>query len=438
MIQADVFQLALEAWGSFFCLIIGCYILYAGKHQKDACNFYLGAILVDSGIGLAADATSYTMMGDTSSLATIVAVTVNYAGYVVDALLLLLVAEFIHHLFLQMGGTSANSWRKIIDGVALFNLILLASNPFSGVFFTMDDANWYYRGEGFWVISVGHILVVIVLLWVVINRRKDLGMGRFVALLAYVFIPTFAGVMQVVNYGTSLFFISTSATLLLVALVHHDEQLRAAAEQSKQLARAETQILLGQIKPHFINNTLAVIRSLCEENPQEAIDAIDHLSRYLQVTFERPIDVQMVSLEQELDLVRNYLFLENRRFDNHVQVQRDLQAEGFQVPALSIQPLVENSVRHGIRGKRGVGTLRVATREEARQYVITIADDGVGFDPKQEASDERRHLGIETTRRRIQLLTNGTLTIESTPGTGTTAVITLPKGGNPREISGCG
>ena len=105
----------------------------------------------------------------------------------------------------------------------------------------------------------------------------------------------------------------------------------------------------------------------------------------------------------------------------------DIQTDHFFLPVLTVQPLVENAVKHGITKKRGGGVLTLATREEPKSYVVTVTDTGVGFDPAHYMDDGKNHIGIENVRQRLEHMAGGTLKITSTPGSGTTAVIIIPK-----------
>ena len=126
--------------------------------------------------------------------------------------------------------------------------------------------------------------------------------------------------------------------------------------------------------------------------------------------------------------VRSYLALEKLRFVDELSVVYDLRATAFMLPMLTIQPMVENAVKHGICKKRGGGTLRIATQELENAFEISVTDDGVGFDTDApHADDGREHIGILATRQRLHEFCGGTLTIDSRPGEGTQAVIRIPK-----------
>ena len=135
----------------------------------------------------------------------------------------------------------------------------------------------------------------------------------------------------------------------------------------------------------------------------------------------------MIPFCKEFDHIHTYLELEKIRFDEELTVVYDIQVENFFLPALTVQPLVENAVKHGITKKRGGGILTLATREEPERFVITVTDTGLGFDPAHYMDDGKPHIGIEIVRLRLEHMAGGKLTITSTPGVGTTAVIVIPK-----------
>ena len=108
-------------------------------------------------------------------------------------------------------------------------------------------------------------------------------------------------------------------------------------------------------------------------------------------------------------------------------MEYEIETSDFFLPALSLQPLVENAVRHGVTKREEGGTIWVSTRESKEAYLVTIRDDGVGFDPARPQKDGREHVGIENVRSRLAAQCDGLLTIASRPGQGTVAQVRIPK-----------
>ena len=135
-----------------------------------------------------------------------------------------------------------------------------------------------------------------------------------------------------------------------------------------------------------------------------------------------------IPFEQELRHTKLYLELEQLRYEDALQVSYDLQCTEFNIPTLTLQPLVENAVRHGVRGKlSGRGSVLITTNEYPDRYEVSVSDDGPGFDPSQKIQDGHSHIGLANVSERLQRVVGGSLSVHSAPGTGTTVVITIPK-----------
>ncbi len=205
------------------------------------------------------------------------------------------------------------------------------------------------------------------------------------------------------------------------------EQGRLMAEQEAELAQSRISIMLSQIQPHFLYNALNSIRYLCKTDPVAAQETIDDFSAYLRGNMDSLNRKAPVPLEKELEHVRIYLSLEKMRFEEDLNVVWDIRTTAFMLPALTVQPLVENAVKYGLGKKPGGGTVTISTRETEDSYEITVADDGVGYDPQEVQYDGRTQLGVDNVRCRLEAMSSASLRIESRPGEGTTAIISIPK-----------
>ena len=198
-------------------------------------------------------------------------------------------------------------------------------------------------------------------------------------------------------------------------------------ELKNKLQESRISIMLSQIKPHFLFNTLNSIYYLCEKDPSAAQSAINHFSDYLRNNLDNLQETELITFSAELEHVQTYLALEKVRFADELDVIYDITIDDFFLPVLTVQPLVENAVKHGISQKRGGGQVTVATRATETHYQITVTDTGKGFDPARYQEDGQVHIGIENVRERLRIRCGGTLTIESAEGQGTVATILLPK-----------
>jgi LytS/YehU family sensor histidine kinase len=210
------------------------------------------------------------------------------------------------------------------------------------------------------------------------------------------------------------------------------EAQRIEAERQameRKLQESQISIMLSQIQPHFLYNTLNSIYQLCETNPMRARFMVNSFAEYLRNNLSSLEEPGLISFEAELPHIKTYLEIEKIRFEDTLEIEYDIQCDAFSLPVLTVQPIVENAVKHGTSKKRGGGKVVISTWEDEASYVITVSDTGCGFDPSKPKDDGKIHVGIENVQKRLSNMCSGTLTIESEVGVGTTATIRIPKGG---------
>ena len=174
-------------------------------------------------------------------------------------------------------------------------------------------------------------------------------------------------------------------------------------------------------------NTLETIEALCMTDPKAAKEATAQFSQYLRSNLAGIGEDKMVPFQKELSHARLYLDLEKTRFEEDLQVVYSITCTDFFLPPLTLEPLVENAVRHGVRMQPdGRGTVEISAREKPDCFEISVQDNGPGFDARVAPTDDRPHIGIENVRQRLESC-GGSLTIHSEIGTGTTATIRVPK-----------
>lgn len=197
----------------------------------------------------------------------------------------------------------------------------------------------------------------------------------------------------------------------------------------------EIAFLQAQIKPHFIFNALSNIIGLCYEDAERAAELLSMFSRYLRYIFQRDRSQQSLSLEQELEIIKTYVEIERLRFNGRLHYRTvldpSLSDSQIRLPALLIQPLVENAIRHGLFNKQKQGTVSLSISEEGGFLRIVVEDDGVGMS-KEEVyrhlhDKNERGIGIKNIQMRIASIPKARFLIESEPGKGTKCVIYIPK-----------
>ena len=228
-----------------------------------------------------------------------------------------------------------------------------------------------------------------------------------------------------------IFFIVAMVTVLKIipssinALAKAKELESEKIALDAQLTESRVSTMMSQIRPHFIYNTLGSIEQLCVIEPSKAGELVHNFAKYLRGNFGELDNPKPILMSKEMEHVHHYICIENVRFPD-MTFSFEMNSSDFHIPALTIQPIVENAIKHGLMKLPKGGTIRVFSYETDTHYCVSVEDDGVGFDTK-DLLDERSHVGIRNIRGRLKAMVNGTLEIESTVGVGTKVLITIPK-----------
>ena len=286
----------------------------------------------------------------------------------------------------------------------LANIILLGC-LMREFFVTKGKERWLYMGSILPLISFAFDVVM-----------TDLGLWRGGLASQYVFVVFFFVSMIAV-----LKVIPNSINTLAKAKELETEKIVLNA----QLTESRVSTMMSQIRPHFIYNTLGSIEQLCNIDPRKAGELVHNFAKYLRGNFGELDNPKPILMSQEMEHVHHYISIENVRFPD-MTFSFEMNSDDFHIPALTIQPIVENAIKHGLMKLQKGGTIRVVSYENDTHYCVLVEDDGVGFDTDV-LIDERKHVGIRNIRGRLKAMVNGTLEIESTKGVGTKVLITIPK-----------
>ncbi|MBR5320318.1 MAG: histidine kinase [Clostridia bacterium] len=202
------------------------------------------------------------------------------------------------------------------------------------------------------------------------------------------------------------------------------------AEVEKELEIANTSLMISQIQPHFLYNALNTIKYLIKRDPKSAEKAVISFSKYLRGNMDSITQKAPIPFTDELEHTKHYCDIELLRFGDKLNIVYDTPVTNFVIPALSVQPLVENAIKHGVTKKIEGGTVTVITNEDENNYIIKIQDDGVGFDvqnPDLKPSEAHAHIGVNNVRERLINMINAEFIIESQIDVGTCVTIKIPK-----------
>lgn len=195
---------------------------------------------------------------------------------------------------------------------------------------------------------------------------------------------------------------------------------------------AEAAFMQAQIKPHYLYNTLNTISSFCDSDPEQARRLIDEFANYLHRSFDfQNLEID-VPIADEIGLIKSYVEIEKARFGAKLKVEFIIdETIETKIPPLSVQPLVENAIRHGVRKKSGEGKVTVTIRNTGENVLVSVEDDGTGFPPEKLAkiltSEVDRGVGLWNIDFRLRKLFGQSLIIESKPGQGTRVMFWIPR-----------
>lgn len=224
-----------------------------------------------------------------------------------------------------------------------------------------------------------------------------------------------------------LVFIGTAIYMQISLAVDSYNKSSRAAELSKELSEINMSLMLSQIQPHFLYNALNTIKYLTKKDPKSAESAIVSFSNYLRANMDSLSQREPVPFEDELNHIRNYAAIEMLRFEDRLNIVYDIRCTSFKLPALTIQPLVENAIKHGVNQKADGGTVTISSYEDKKNFYVCVVDDGVGYDIKTLPPNSRSHIGLANITSRLKFMLGADIRINSRLGYGTEVLITIPK-----------
>lgn len=312
---------------------------------------------------------------------------------------------------------------SVLNICILLQTLLLTVNLFTGFVYRIGPDNVYRTGAAYPVAYIIPITMVCIVFSFRASNGKNMNKLQIIAFDMSFLLIILAGIIQTkyvgLFIGVLVAILATSAFYILM-LEDQREKYNKKLEESYLM---RSNLLAGQLKPHFLSNTLAMIRTMCEPD-SDAFAAISKLSEFIRGSLKVVTETKPIPIEEELELIEDYIDLQNLRFKNSVNVEWDIEETEFSVPALSVQILVENAIKHGIRETpEGRGVIGIGTGSDEDTYYVRISDNGVGFD----ADTEEWGTGLRNLRDRLDIMCGGKLEIDSRHGIGTVGIVRIPK-----------
>lgn len=422
--EIKMINIALELCGVFLCVTAIVAIFIGVKIEKKTSRYVI-AIFSSIMLYLTSNIFGLLFRGMPDEFGFYAVRISNFCEFFFAALLSLCATlYFIYCIDIKGRMTGLRIFALAYYGV---QVLLLIVSQFTDMYYYFDSNNVYHRNDLFWLSQALSIGSMVMNLIITVIYRSNLSKRQIKAFLVYIILPGAGLLIQLFSYGLNLVLFSAIIAAFILFFYILNDQTEQYCEKERENTEMRVAIMLSQIQPHFLYNTLTSIYCLCDKEPKAAKEAISQFSKYLRGNLESIRRETPILFSEELKHVQSYLALEKMSFEDELEIVYDIQADNFFLPALTVQPLVENAVKHGLGEAPDGGTVKISSTELPDFFAIEISDNGVGFDTENLGENHGVRVGIENVRSRLMLMCSATLEITSAPGEGTTALIKIPK-----------
>jgi hypothetical protein len=323
---------------------------------------------------------------------------------------------------------TGEKWREsmlffVTCGIWLIYILILLMTQITTFIYYISPDNVYHRGPLYPVLLVPPVLIMGANLIGVILRRKMLSQKQFLSIITFIMLPMLAMIIQMIFFGLYLIVFATAVSGILLLLFILTDQMEDYAKQQKEIAQQRASIMVLQMRPHFIYNTMMSIYYLVQQDSVRAQKVILDFTSYLRKNFTAIAKEDTIPFTEELEHTRAYLAVEQVRFEDKLFVEYVTPETDFRLPPLTLQPIVENAVKHGIDPELGSLYISIYTEKTPSGVNISVEDSGPGF----EASDNNEpHVALANIRERLKIMCDGELEIKSRKSGGTAVTIKIP------------
>lgn len=313
-------------------------------------------------------------------------------------------------------------FRAVAALLAVYYIMFIAGQFMDAVYSVTPD-NHYIRGPLFALWLSPLVVISILNLAGLIKRRNKLSKRYFVALLLYL-LPMTISLFFHMFFEAEVYVVLCMVLFALIMFVlilsdNMDQFMR----QQREIARQKASINVLQMRPHFIYNTMMSIYYLCKQDSDKAQQVTLDFTSYLRNNFTAIASEDTIPFCDELEHTRAYLAVEQAQHEDRLFVEFDTPHTQFRLPPLTLQPLVENAIKHGMNPDGDPLHIFVKTRKTKDGSEIIVENDGARYDP---ADDNEPHIALNNIRQRLEMMCKGTLEITPHEEGGTTVKVTIP------------
>ncbi|MBQ7656943.1 MAG: histidine kinase [Clostridia bacterium] len=330
------------------------------------------------------------------------------------------------YLLHSSGESIRSNWLfRTVFGLWAAYCVLLAVVSYRTVFTFQPMDNQYYRMPQYLLMLLALVAIQALNFAATIRYRARLTHKVFLG-FSFALLPMTVGlILQMFIDVFPLIDIAYIISALVMYSFALSDQVEQDLRRQREIANQRASIMVLQMRPHFIYNTMTSVYCLCKQNPDQAQKVILDFTTYLRKNFTAIASETPIPFSAELEHTRAYLAVEQAQYEESLFVDYDTPHTMFRVPPLTLQPIVENAVKHGRDPYAGPFHISIRTRKTESASEIIVADDGVGFQP---ADGSEPHLALKNIQERLEMMCGGSLAIASNDGGGTVVTVTIPDG----------
>ena len=305
-------------------------------------------------------------------------------------------------------------------------LVMLIYTQFSTTIYYVTEDNVYHRGPYYPLLLVPAVLLMLINMVGLFNIMDQLSKRTRNVLFLNLLIPTVAMLIQMHSYGVLLIVFGTSVSALILFNNIVNEEAERYIDQKIALSEQVFKTKTLQIRPHFIYNTMSSIYYLCEIDPKKAQKLVDDFSSYLKKNYSAMVKEGLIPFNEELTHTRAYLNVIKARYEDMIFVDYDTPHIAFRLPPLTLEPVVENAVKHGLDPDSDPLHILIRTGSTADGNILIVENSGTDY-LEEQTEDNDPHIGLDNVRSRLSTLCDGTLSIDRREEGGTIVTIFLPE-----------
>ena len=355
----------------------------------------------------------------------------KYAVFFESLFSSLLMPMLTIYILKKCGKTLKSPLLYLVNIMWFIYFALLVWTQFTTLIYRVSEENVYERGPLYPLLLLPPVLLMVINIIGFYRRREHFNNREQQAFWVFLLLPVASMLIQMFSYGILFIVLGTSISAFIMFLFILDDQVEKSVNQKIEIGEQQLRIRTLQMRPHFIYNTMTNIYYLCETDPQKAKSIIGDFTKYLRNNFSAVVKQGLIPFNDELEHTRSYLAVVKARYENRIYTEYDTEYTSFCLPPLTLEPIVENAVKHGLDPELSPLHILIRTKKTEEGAEIIVENTGADIDPEEEirikSSEKEPHIGLENVADRLKSLCGGKLMMSPRRNGGVVVTMTIPE-----------